>query len=147
MLAEIWRKACMMCCMGPICALCRVDIYTLLHQPGPRSLMEKASKEVAELSRKIPGAYVGDECVAETLTYLERIKVGPTPSTLRDIACGRPSEIRELTGALCKLGKEFGVEMPTHEFIASALEAQEALARGEIAYHLEGVPGGKPFFS
>jgi len=37
-----------------------------------------------------------------------------------------------------------GVPTPVHAFIAAALEPQEARARGEHVYTLDGVPSGKP---
>ena len=43
-----------------------------------------------------------------------------------------------------RLGLEYGVPMPVHSFIAAVMEPQEALARGEREYFLQGVPGGRP---
>jgi hypothetical protein len=91
------------------------------------------------------------------------------PCVLRAV-CGRPSEIREMSGALVQLGREQvlllsrpprtqhththththtrqGVATAVHGFIAAALEPQEALARGEHVYTLNGVPSGKPSVS
>lgn len=40
------------------------------------------------------------------------VLAGGCPSTCRDIVCGRPSEIREFSGTLVKMGQEKGVPMP-----------------------------------
>ena len=141
---ELWRKATMMCCMGPMSAVTRADIHTMLKTPATRDMLRAAMEEVCALSARLPGCYVGDGWADQTMTYLEPIKAGSTPSTVRDVVCGRPSEVREMSGAMHRLGLEYGVPMPVHSFIAAVMEPQEALARGEREYFLQGVPGGRP---
>lgn len=189
---ELWRKATMMCCMGPMSAVTRADIHTMLNTPASRAMLLAAMEEVCALSACFEGCYVGDGWALQTMTYLEKIKPGSTPSTVRDVVCGRPSEVREMSGAMHRLGlqqvrhchassrhpftppcfflplphlplpapalprPEDAVIIPTyvhllqkvatpvHTFISAALEPQEARARGEATYTLDGVPGGKP---
>ncbi len=49
-----------------------------------------------------------------------------------------------MSGAMVRLARQQGVEAPVHSMLAALLEPQEARARGEIVYTLQGVPGGKP---
>ena len=49
-----------------------------------------------------------------------------------------------MSGAIHDLGNLKGVATPVHSFIAATLEPQEARARGERVYVLDGVPGGRP---
>jgi 2-dehydropantoate 2-reductase len=103
---ELWRKATMMCCMGPMSAVTRADIYTMLNTPPTREMLLAAMEEVCDLSACFEDSYVGDGWAQKTMAYLENIKPGSTPSTVRDVVCGRPSEIREMSGALRRLGRQ-----------------------------------------
>lgn len=60
MLRELWRKAVMMCSMGPVCALARADVNTVVRTPRTSDMLLAAMQEVAELSKHFEGAYVGD---------------------------------------------------------------------------------------
>jgi len=101
---ELWRKATMMCCMGPMSAVTRADIYTMLKTPASRAMLLAAMEEVCALSARFEDCYVGDGWALQTMTYLEKILPGSTPSTVRDVVCGRPSEVREMSGAMHRLG-------------------------------------------
>jgi hypothetical protein len=54
------------------------------------------------------------------------------------------AQVREMSGAIMRLARQQGVEAPVHSMLAALLEPQEARARGEIVYFLQGVPGGTP---
>jgi 2-dehydropantoate 2-reductase len=52
-----------------------------------------------------------------------------TSSMQRDIAAGKPSELESQNGAVVRMARESGVEVPTHEFIYAKLKPFEQKAR------------------
>lgn len=144
--AAIWEKAVVMCCMGPIAALCRAPIEKLFSIPETRELMRAAMLEVAQCA-VAAGHLLEEEAPALVdglVSRLSQTPPGTTPSTLRDIVTGRPSELHELTGGIQRAGRALGVPTPTHDFVLAALLPQERRARGLEPYELMGVPGGAP---
>ena len=52
-----------------------------------------------------------------------------TSSMQRDIAAGKASELESQNGAVVRMARESGVEVPTHEFIYARLKPLEQKAR------------------
>lgn len=146
--AAIWEKAIIMCSIGPVGALCRAPIDKITSIPETRSLLKAAMLEVAQCGAAAGHLPEGDTSPATrvdmTLAMVEKASPGSTPSTLRDVVTGRPSELNELTGGIRRAGQSLGVPTPTHNMIFAALVPQERRARGEEPYELVGVPGGAP---
>lgn len=142
----IWDKAGFLCCVGPVTALTRAPADKLLFYPETRQLLKTAMLEWAACA--VAEGHLSPEAIHSEiegkLSAIERLPPGTTPSTLRDVVMGRPSEIHELTGCIQRAGKRLGVATPTHDFVFAALLPQEARARGEDPYELAGVPGGAP---
>jgi 2-dehydropantoate 2-reductase len=67
--------------------------------------------------------------VDETLAFVDRLPPHSTASMQRDIQEGRPSELDAQSGALVRLARESGVEVPAHAFIEAALRPSEDRAR------------------
>mmetsp|Transcript_103798 Transcript_103798/g.334675 ORF Transcript_103798/g.334675 Transcript_103798/m.334675 type:complete len:205 (+) Transcript_103798:552-1166(+) len=143
----IWAKAVIMCCMGPIGALCRAPVDKLFSIPETRALLRAAMLETAHCAAAAGHLAAGQTpsaLVEMTVARVSQSPPGVTPSTLRDVVLGRPSEIHELTGGIRRAGLALGVPTPTHDLVFAALLPQERRARGEEPYELMGVPGGAP---
>ena len=54
-----------------------------------------------------------------------------TSSMQRDIAAGKASELESQNGAVVRMARESGVNVPTHEFIYASLKPLEMKVRGE----------------
>ncbi|CAE8608136.1 unnamed protein product [Polarella glacialis] len=146
--AAIWEKANLMCCLGPVGALCRAPMEQLVGIPETRQLLKDAMAEVAACSaaagHRDPAVPPAEFAEGLLLALDKSCKPGTTTSTTRDVLTGRPSELYELTGGIRHAGRSLGVPTPTHDLIFAALLPQERRARGESAYTLMGVPGGSP---
>lgn len=144
----IWEKACIMCCLGPVCALARAPIEMCIRVPETSQLVFKAMAEVATCMMTAGHLHTGEtpEQVAQRVINFgpRQAKPGATPSTLRDVVTGRPSELHELTGGIRRAGAKLGVPTTTHDLIFAALLPQEMRARKQDVYQLDGVPGGVP---
>jgi len=146
----LWEKAVLMCSFGPVAALCRAPLDKVCGIPETRALLRAAMLEVASCAararhlEKDKGPEEVVDAVLATLTAQGVKQPGVTPSTLRDVVMGKPSEINELSGGIARAGRKLGVATPTHDLILAALLPQELRARGEQPYQLMGVPGGAP---
>eukprot|EP00747_Dinoflagellata_sp_TGD_P180681 gnl/TRDRNA2_/TRDRNA2_33551_c0_seq1.p1 gnl/TRDRNA2_/TRDRNA2_33551_c0~~gnl/TRDRNA2_/TRDRNA2_33551_c0_seq1.p1 ORF type:complete len:365 (+),score=58.67 gnl/TRDRNA2_/TRDRNA2_33551_c0_seq1:62-1156(+) len=143
----IWEKAVSMCTNGPLGALTRASFDAVLACPESREMLRRSMIEVVMVA-KARGVVLTDDPQAMVNGMLQmlgkRLEKGVTNSTTRDVVTGRPSEVRELSGAILRAAKQVGVAVPTHEFIYAALLPQERRAREEYHYDLYGVPGAAP---
>lgn len=141
----LWEKAVGMCSSGPVGALTRASMDAVASCPESKALLRAAMLEVVHVAEKSgfkltedPDAYVEGR-----LDFVSRMK-GATTSTTRDVITGKPSEVRELSGAIVRAAARAGTQAPTHQFILAALLPQERRSRGEFDYELNGIPGGAP---
>lgn len=74
------------------------------------------------------------DIVSRTLSYMDTVPPGGTPSMQRDIIEGRPSELEAQNGAVVRLGQAVGVETPLNAFIYNSLLPLELKARGQLKF-------------
>ncbi len=89
-------------------------------------------REVLAVARA-HGARVSDDTVSESLASLDRAPAAAV-GNLRDIIDGRPSELETEIGAIVRLARTVGVDVPCHAFLYASLLPQERRARGEIEF-------------
>jgi len=137
-----------MCCIGPIGALCRAPLVQLFDAPETRAMTRAAMLEVAACGAAAGHLTNPEAIVDANIKRMDtNLQPGVTSSTTRDVVMGKPSELHQLSGAICRTGRALGVPTPVHDIIFAALLPQERRARGEDSYQLMGVPGGAPHVS
>jgi 2-dehydropantoate 2-reductase len=72
---------------------------------------------------------IAPDAVERTVARYDELPAESTASMQRDVMAGRPSELREQTGAVVRIGEEASVPVPVHRFLLAALVPQEAEAR------------------
>jgi 2-dehydropantoate 2-reductase len=109
----------------------RVPVGIIRSVAESRSLLRGAMEEIAMLARAhdVP---VTQKDFDETWGFVEGVPAAATASMQRDVMDGKPSELRDMSGAVVRLAEAKKVAVPVHEFIYSALLPQEMKARGEI---------------
>mmetsp|Transcript_49358 Transcript_49358/g.105020 ORF Transcript_49358/g.105020 Transcript_49358/m.105020 type:complete len:375 (+) Transcript_49358:82-1206(+) len=146
----LWDKAMLMSSTGPVGALARAPLDQTTSIPETRTLLKSVLLEVAQCCAAKGHLTQGrspEQAVEEILALVTshgKTNPGVTQSLLRDMVCGRPSEVNELSGGIIRAGQAVGVPTPLQNFITAALLPQELRARGESSYVLMGVPGGAP---
>ncbi len=65
------------------------------------------------------------------VSHVQATAVG---NMLRDTMASRPSEMETEIGAIVRLARTVGVEIPCHAFLYTSLLPQERKARGEIEF-------------
>jgi 2-dehydropantoate 2-reductase len=97
-------------------------------EPGVRALLVASAEEVSAVARA-RGVRIAPDAVARTLARYDELPATITASMQRDVEAGRPSELREQTGAVVRLGEQAGVPVPVHRFLLAVLTPQEEAAR------------------
>jgi 2-dehydropantoate 2-reductase len=95
-------------------------------------MLERAIREVLTVARA-HGAAISNGIVKQLLASLYSAPASAI-GNLRDIVDDRPSELETEIGAIVRLGKAAGVQVPCHAFLYASLLPQERKARGEIEF-------------
>jgi AhpD family alkylhydroperoxidase len=68
------------------------------------------------------------------LAWLDRHAADAAGNMLNDVATGRPSELETQIGAIVRLARDAGVEVPCHAFLYFSLLPPELPARGQVHF-------------
>lgn len=127
----VWKKFCFSGGCGGIAAVTRSPAGVFRSLPHTRALLERSIAEVVAVGRGLGVGLDGGQ-VAETLAFLDSLAPESTPSLLRDISAGKPSELEAWTGAVVRLGRKANVATPVSDAVYALLLPQERKARGLI---------------
>lgn len=126
----LWEKFLFMAAVGGVGAVTRVPIGTLRRLPETRALVRGAMEEVRAVALA-RGIAVPEDAAERTLAFIDTLPAEGTASMQRDLMAGRPSELESQSGAVVRLGREAGVEVPLNTFLYHCLLPSELAARGE----------------
>ena len=124
----LWEKFLFVASLGGMGAALGKPFGAIREDAGSRRMLELAMGEVFTLGRA-RGAALDDDLVERTMGFVDSLPEAGTASLQRDIADGRPSELDAWSGAVVRLGRESGVEVPVHTFIYETLLPAEEKAR------------------
>lgn len=126
---EMWKKFLFICTTSSVGSITRATIGVMRSIPESRQLLKSLLTELYKVGSK-KGVNLPDNIVSKTLDFIDTLPEGATASMQRDIMAGRPSELKEQTGALVKFGKELNIDTPVSSLIYSCLLPMEIAARG-----------------
>jgi len=112
---DIWAKMLYNCALNPLGAILDVPYGELAEYESSRAIMNAITEEVFEVM--IKAGYQTNWQSAKDFLEVFYAKLVPDTarhksSTLQDIAAKKPTEIEALNGAVIKLAKEFGIDVP-----------------------------------
>jgi 2-dehydropantoate 2-reductase len=118
---DIWTKFVRLSTFSGMTAVTRSAIGPIVRDPELFDMLKGAAREAAAVARAkgipIPATVTDD---------IERTYVNLPPqmksSMLEDLERGRKLELPWLSGAVVRIGREVGVDTPTHAFIVNALK-------------------------
>jgi len=124
----MWSKFLFIASLSGMGAVTRVPIGEIRSHPETRAMFIQAMEEIRAVAvrRGIP---LPGDIVATTLNLVDSVPPEGTTSMQRDIIEGRPSELDAQSGAVVRLGRQLGVEVPVHSFIFRTLLPLERRAR------------------
>ena len=124
----LWMKFLFIASFSGVGAVANAPAATLRTDPELRAQMLRAMKEIYELAHarniKLPS-----NSIDTVMAGVNALPEGATSSMQRDIAAGKPSELESQNGAVVRMARESGVEVPTHELIYAKLNPLEQKAR------------------
>lgn len=126
--AAVWEKFLFIEPFGAVGAATRAPALAMRRLRESRELLVAAMEEVAALARS-RGVKLPEGAVARALEVVDRLPPDATASMQRDMVAGRPSELREQTGAVVRLARQAALPAPVHAFLWAALLPQEEAAR------------------
>ncbi|MDH3714620.1 MAG: 2-dehydropantoate 2-reductase [Gammaproteobacteria bacterium] len=131
--AAVWRKFLFIAPVSGVGAVSRATFTAMRETPATRELIERAMREALEVGRA-HGVDLDDEFLAAALAALDAAPPDGTTSMQRDIESGRRSELEAQTGAIVRLGAQYGVATPVNDVLYRCLLPLERRARGEIEF-------------
>ncbi len=124
----MWSKFLFIASLSGIGAVTRAPIGEIRSYPETREMLIQAMEEIRAVAAR-RGIPLPGDIVATTLGLVDSVPAEGTTSMQRDIIEGRPSELDAQSGAVVRLGRQLGVEVPVHSFIFRALLPLERRAR------------------
>jgi 2-dehydropantoate 2-reductase len=118
---DIWTKFVLLSVFSGMTAVTRTPIGAIVADPELFAMLKIAARETMAVARA-KGVPISDKVADD----VERSYVALPPhmksSMLEDLERGRRLELPWLSGAVVRIGKELGVDTPTHRFIAAVLK-------------------------
>jgi 2-dehydropantoate 2-reductase len=119
-LADIWAKFARLTVFSGMTSVTRSPIGVVFGDPELFAMMEAALRESIAVARakKIP---LSSGLYDDVIGSLRSLPPHAKASMLEDLERGRPIELPWLSGAMVRIGKEVGVDTPTHRLIETLL--------------------------
>ena len=130
---RFWLKFFFITAVGGVGSIVRAPAGVLRQMPATRNLLIRTIQEINALAMA-KGVKMPASAVDDTLAIVDNMPPGGTTSMQRDILEGRPSELDSLCGAVVRIAKELGLDLPVNSAIYAALLPAELRARGELKF-------------
>ena len=129
-LGEIWGKAVVNACINPTAAVLRVRNGRLLESETITHFMRDVCREcegVAESAGiSLPNAHMSPRVRAICKDTANNVS-----SMLQDVQSGKRTEIQQINGAFCSIGKEWDVPTPLNETLVAMVECLHHFGKAE----------------
>ena len=121
---ELWQKVAMICTLAGANCLTRLPLGACRSNPATRAMMESLAAETVAVARAL-GISLPDDQEARTMGVLDKLPAPMKASMLASLERGERLEAAALNGAINRLGREAGVDTPTHRAVYAALAPHE----------------------
>ena len=124
----LWTKFLFIASFSGVGALANAPAGVVRTDPKWRAQMVSAMEEIYALAHA-RGIDLPPDSVDKVMASVDGLAEEVTSSMQRDIVAGKPSELEAQNGAVVRMAREAGVEVPTHELIYRTLKPLEEKAR------------------
>jgi len=128
----LWMKFLFIASFSGVGAIANAPAGILRTDPELRAQMLRAMDEIYSLAHA-RGIKLPLDSIETVMAGVNGLPEDATSSMQRDIATGRPSEVESQNGAVVRMARESGIEVPTHELIYENLRPLEAKARARAS--------------
>jgi 2-dehydropantoate 2-reductase len=124
----LWTKFLFIASFSGIGAMADAPAGVIRADKNWRAQMLSAMEEIYALARA-RGVQLPVNTVTTVVAAVDALPEDATSSMHRDIAAGRPSELESQNGAVVRMARENGIDVPTHSLIYETLRPLEEKAR------------------
>ena len=129
----LWMKFLFIASFSGVGAIANAPAGTLRTDPELRAQMLRAMEEIYALAHA-RSIQLPSNSIEIVMAGVNALPEDATSSMQRDIAAGKPSELESQNGAVVRMARESGIQVPTHELIYTKLKPLEEKARA--VFHL-----------
>jgi 2-dehydropantoate 2-reductase len=116
----IWTKFVRLAAFSAVTTWARCPIGTIRDDPELWDTWTAAVRETILVARA-KGIALAEDIFEDSVARVQAMPAGTKSSMLEDLERGRPLELPWLSGAVVRLGREAGVDVPVHRGLAKAL--------------------------
>jgi 2-dehydropantoate 2-reductase len=126
---DLWNKFAFLAPIAAACGLARAPVGAVRAAPLGALLLARAVDEVTAIAaaRGIP---LAPDVAERTVAAIHALPAEMRPSLLLDLERGGPTEVEVLSGAVTRMGREFGIPTPVHDSAYAAIGAATGLRTG-----------------
>jgi len=117
----LWTKFLFIASFSGVGALANAPAGVLRSDPKRRAQMLSAMEEIYALAHA-RGVKLPSDSVEKVMAAVDGLPDDATSSMQRDIAAGKPSELESQNGAVVRMARESGIDVPTHTLIYQTLK-------------------------
>ena len=116
----LWTKFLFIASFSGVGAMANAPAGVIRSDPKWRDQILSAMNEIYALAHT-RGVKLPPDSVDKVMSSVDGLPEDATSSMQRDIAAGKPSELESQNGAVVRMARQSGVEVPTHELIYQTL--------------------------
>lgn len=120
----LWTKFLFIASFSGVGAMANAPAGVLRSDPKWRTQMLSAMNEIYALALA-RGIKLPPDSIDKVMSSVDGLPEDATSSMQRDIAAGKPSELESQNGAIVRMARQAGVEVPTNELIYQTLRPLE----------------------
>mgnify|MGYP000403198980 CR=1 FL=1 len=124
MLYALWGKFMFNVGINQTSAILKATYKVFQEVKEAEDLLRAAMKEVLELSNKT-GIHLKEEEIDNYVNLVKRQSPDSKTSMLQDVEAKRKTEVEMLSGTVCELGKQYGVDTPVNRTLFNILRTME----------------------
>jgi len=116
----LWTKFLFIASFSGVGAMADAPAGVIRNDPKWRAQILKAMEEIYTLAHA-RGIKLPPDSVNNVMSAVDALPEDATSSMQRDIAAGKPSELESQNGAVVRMARETGIDVPTHTLIYETL--------------------------
>ena len=116
----LWTKFLFIASFSGVGAMANAPAGVVRRDPKWRTQILKAMEELYALAHA-RGINLPPDSIDKVMASVDALPEDATSSMQRDIAAGKPSELESQNGAVVRMARETGIEVPTHTLIYETL--------------------------
>ena len=116
----LWTKFLFIASFSGVGAMANAPAGVIRSDPKWRTQILKAMEEIYTLAHA-RGINLPPNSIDTVMAAVDDLPEDATSSMQRDIAAGKPSELEAQNGAVVRMAREMGIEVPTHTLIYETL--------------------------